>query len=98
MKQIIASLAAVTCMIAAASVFTASTASACNVVGRTKSGERLCATTYVYKKSKRWDDPSQWSKPAEKCRSTCLRDAMKLATSAQQGAYFNMCKRNKGCP
>jgi hypothetical protein len=47
--------------------------------------------------AKRMDDPNAYSEPAEKCRATCLRDAMKLSTSEQQTAYFNMCKRNKGC-
>ena len=64
-----------------------------------KNGECYGSTTYVYKdgRSKSWTDPSAYTKPAEKCRATCLRDALKWGTSDQQAAYFNMCKKNKGC-
>ena len=84
-------------LVTSATAIFATAASACNVVGYSKSGERLCSTTQVYKKSKSWTNPSDYSKPAEQCRAACLRDAMKLGTSEQQTAYFNMCKRNKGC-
>jgi hypothetical protein len=63
-----------------------------------KNGECYGSTTYVYKtKPKSWTDPSAYTKPAEKCRATCLRDAMKWGTSDAQAAYFNMCKKNNGC-
>jgi hypothetical protein len=84
--------------VSSAVVLTSGAASACNVVGKTKSGERRCSTTYVYKgPAKSWTNPNAWQKPAEKCRSTCLRDAMKWGSSAQQTAYFKMCTRNSGC-
>ncbi len=85
-------------VIVCATLATGGAASACEVVGY-KNGERLCSTTYVYKdgRSKSWTDPSAYTKPAEKCRSACLRDAVKLGSSDQQTAYFNSCKKNKGC-
>ncbi len=85
-------------IVSSALLFASGAASACEVVGY-KNGERLCSTTHVYKdgRSKSWTDPSGYTKPEEKCRSACLRDAMKWETSSQQTAYFNSCKRNNGC-
>ncbi len=62
-----------------------------------KNGECYGSTTYVYKRSKSYLDTSGYTKPDEKCRATCMKDAFKLQTTEQQAAYFNMCKRNKGC-
>ena len=84
-------------VLAAATAFTVDTSSACEFAGYTKSGERRCATTYVYKKAKRWDDPSQYSNKAEKCRATCLRSAMKMSSGSAQASVFTLCKRKNGC-
>ena len=62
-----------------------------------KNGECYKSTTYVYKRSKSYLDVSGYTKPAEQCRAVCMRDAFKWPTTEQQAAYFNMCKRNKGC-
>ena len=85
--------------VASAALLMTGSAFACNVVGY-KNGERLCGTTYVLKdgRSKSYTNPGDYKKPAEQCRSACLRDAMKLGSSDQQTAYFNMCTKNKGCP
>ncbi len=64
-----------------------------------KNGECYKSTTYVYKyaRAKSYTDVSGYTKPDEKCRAICMRDAFKWGTTEQQTAYFNMCKRNKGC-
>lgn len=83
----------------AVSAFACSAASACHVVGKKPNGELLCSTTQVYKVKKygRYDDVNQKQSSAERCRAECIRDAMKWQTGNQQAAFFNMCKRNKGC-
>lgn len=89
---------AISAAVASVAIVTSSSAFACKVVGRAKNGEPLCMTTHVYKKgSPSWTDPTQWKKPAERCRAECLRDALKWGTSTQQAAFFKMCKENKGC-
>jgi hypothetical protein len=86
-------------VIVALSGFACNAAYACHVVGRKPNGERLCSTTYVdkIKKHGRYDDVNQKQSPAERCRAECIRDALKWRTGEQQAAFFNMCKRNKGC-
>ena len=62
-----------------------------------KNGECYGSTTYVYKtKPKSWTDPSAYTKPAEKCRATCLRDAMKWGTSGCAGGIFQHVQEEQG--
>src|SRR5262245_42248178 len=67
-----------------------------------KNGECHAATTHDgdYKPARRkpkvqsWTNPDDYTKPAEKCRAACLRDAV---GTADVGKSFEACKRRKGC-
>jgi hypothetical protein len=72
-------------------------ANACRVIGY-RNGEPVCYTNSArshnprpVEKAKSWTNPDDWSKPAEKCRAACLRDAMKWSRPEAQTAWFNQC-------